>query len=123
MASLIQYHATVLGSPEPQAAARFYSNLLGWELGDDEQEWATVLDPAGGRQLSFQFEEGYERPVWPERPGKQQMMMHLDLLVTDLAKAAEHAEDCGAQRSPHQPQEDVMVLFDPDGHPFCLFEN
>lgn len=123
MAPLIQYHATVLGSPDPQAAARFYANLLGWELGDDEREWATVLDPGGGAQLSFQLEEDFERPVWPEKPGEQQMMMHLDLLVADLGEAAEHAAECGAQRAPHQPQEDVIVFFDPDGHPFCLFEN
>ncbi|GAB3274322.1 VOC family protein [Sinomonas notoginsengisoli] len=123
MAPLISYHATVLGSPDPQTAARFYSNLLGWELGDDEQEWATVLNPGGGPKLSFQFEENYERPAWPEEQGKQQMMMHLDLLVEDLAKACAHATECGAVRSPHQPQDDVIVFFDPDGHPFCLFEN
>jgi catechol 2,3-dioxygenase-like lactoylglutathione lyase family enzyme len=123
MAPLIQYHATVLGSPDPQAAARFYANLLTWELGDDEREWATIRDPEGRSQLSFQLEEDFQRPVWPEKPGAQQMMMHLDLLVTDLGKAAEHATECGAHRAPHQPQEDVIVFFDPDGHPFCLFEN
>jgi catechol 2,3-dioxygenase-like lactoylglutathione lyase family enzyme len=123
MAPLIQYQSTVLGTPDPQAAARFYANLLGWELGDDEREWATVVNPAGGPKLAFQLEEDFERPVWPEQPGKQQMMVHLDLQVEDLGRAAAHAKECGARRADHQPQDDVLVFFDPDGHPFCLFES
>ncbi|GAB4099151.1 VOC family protein [Sinomonas halotolerans] len=119
---LIQYHATVLGSPDPQAAVRFYANLLGWEIGNDERDWCTLRNPAGGPGLSFQLEEDFARPAWPEQPGEQQMMMHLDLLVGDLGKAAAHAESCGAERAAHQPQDDVLVFTDPDGHPFCLFE-
>ncbi|WP_136609970.1 VOC family protein [Sinomonas albida] len=123
MGSPISLHATVLGAPDPQRLARFYANLLGWELGDDEREWATVVNPGGGPKLSFQLEEDFQRPVWPEQPGRQQMMMHLDLKVADLQKAAAHAKECGATRAEHQPQEDVIVFFDPAGHPFCLFEN
>ncbi|MCH6471025.1 VOC family protein [Sinomonas terrae] len=123
MTSPIHLHATVLGAPDPQQLARFYANLLGWELGDDDREWATVVNPAGGPKLSFQLEENFERPVWPEESGRQQMMMHLDLKVDDLAKAAAHATECGAKRAGHQPQDDVLVFFDPAGHPFCLFED
>lgn len=123
MTSPIHFHSTVLGAPDPQQLARFYANLLGWELGDDDREWATVINPDGGQKLLFQFEENFERPVWPEQTGRQQMMMHLDLKVDNLAKAAAHAAECGAKRADHQPQEDVIVFFDPAGHPFCLFEN
>jgi hypothetical protein len=28
----------------------------------------------------------------------------------------------GATQAAYQPQDDVRVLIDPDGHPFCLFE-
>ncbi|KHL01189.1 VOC family protein [Sinomonas humi] len=123
MTSPIHLHSTVLGAPDPQQLARFYANLLGWELGDDDREWATIASPTGGGKLSFQLEENFERPVWPEEPGRQQMMMHLDLKVDDLARAAAHAAECGAKRASHQPQDDVIVFFDPAGHPFCLFEN
>ncbi|WP_231641335.1 VOC family protein [Nocardia sp. NRRL S-836] len=46
---------------------------------------------------------------------------HLDIEVGDLAAAAEHAPACGAVLAGVRPQPDVRVLFDPDGHPFCLF--
>ena len=119
----IHLESTVLGSPDPQAAVRFYARLLGWEIRSDERDWCTLRNPGGGPGLSFQLEDDFVRPVWPEQPGRQQMMMHLDLRVEDLQKAAAHAKVCGAQRAEHQPQDDVVVFLDPDGHPFCLFEN
>jgi hypothetical protein len=47
-------------------------------------------------------------------------MMHLDFQVGDLEGAVAEAVDLGAVIAGHQPQEDVRVLFDPAGHPFCL---
>ena len=49
------------------------------------------------------------------------MMMHLDFGVGDIDEAVEHAIGCGARRARHQPQDDVVVMIDPEGHPFCLF--
>jgi hypothetical protein len=49
------------------------------------------------------------------------MMLHLDLEVADVAAAAEAAVALGARLAGHQPQENVRVLLDPDGHPFCLY--
>jgi hypothetical protein len=49
------------------------------------------------------------------------MSVHLDIRVVDLELAAAHAEKAGATRADFQPQEDVRVYLDPDGHPFCLF--
>ena len=49
------------------------------------------------------------------------MMLHLDFLVDDLAEGVAHAVDAGARLADHQPQDDVRVMFDPDGHPFCLW--
>ena len=48
-------------------------------------------------------------------------MMHLDFEVTDLDEAVESALDLGARLHPHQPQDNVRVLLDRDGHPFCLY--
>jgi hypothetical protein len=31
------------------------------------------------------------------------------------------AQEAGATVAGHQPQPDVRVMLDPDGHPFCLF--
>jgi hypothetical protein len=49
------------------------------------------------------------------------MMLHLDFEVTDLDEAVARALALGAELPEHQPQEDVRVLLDPAGHPFCLY--
>ena len=61
------------------------------------------------------------RPVWPTAEGAQQMMLHLDFEVSDLALAVADALALGAQEADFQPQDDVRVMFDPAGHPFCLY--
>lgn len=48
-------------------------------------------------------------------------MLHLDFEVTDLEAETEHAVALGATLPAHQPQENVRVLLDPAGHPFCLY--
>jgi hypothetical protein len=47
--------------------------------------------------------------------------MHLDIEVDDLDAAVEHAVELGATVASYQPQDDVRVLLDPAGHPFCLY--
>jgi hypothetical protein len=49
------------------------------------------------------------------------MMMHLDIGVEDLESGVAWAVECGAVVANHQPQRDVRVMLDPEGHPFCLF--
>jgi catechol 2,3-dioxygenase-like lactoylglutathione lyase family enzyme len=113
--------AAVLDTPDPQGLARFYQRLLGWPLRDDHPEWATLRPEDGGAGLSFQREEGHVPPVWPAGPGDPRMQAHLDIEVDDLAAAAARAEEIGAVLADFQPQDDVRVLLDPAGHPFCLY--
>lgn len=47
--------------------------------------------------------------------------MHLDIEVGELETAVEHALELGATLADSQPQPNVRVLFDPAGHPFCLY--
>jgi hypothetical protein len=49
------------------------------------------------------------------------MMLHLDIEVPDLDAAVEAAVAAGATLAAHQPHNDVRVLLDPAGHPFCLY--
>jgi catechol 2,3-dioxygenase-like lactoylglutathione lyase family enzyme len=112
--------AVTLDSPEPRALARFYRRLLGWAITTDDEDWVELTAPTGAG-LSFQREPRYLRPTWPATAADQQMMMHLDIRVDDLAAATEHARTCGAELAGFQPQDDVRVCLDPDGHPFCLY--
>ena len=49
------------------------------------------------------------------------MQLHLDVRVDDLVAATAFAQSLGAQVAESQPQDDVRVLLDPAGHPFCLY--
>jgi catechol 2,3-dioxygenase-like lactoylglutathione lyase family enzyme len=110
-----------IGAPDANALAGFYGRLLGWTTGTEEPGWVILQPAAGGHTLNFQNEEGYTRPVWPARPGDQQMMMHLEIEVDDLDGAVAHAVAQGATVAEFQPQEHVRVCLDPAGHPFCLY--
>ncbi len=110
-----------LNSPDPPALARFYSRLLGWPIGTEIPGWVTLRNPDGGIGIGFHIEDIYVRPVWPAKPGEQQMMMHLEIRVDDLEVGCAHARECGAILADYQPQDDVRVHLDPDGHPFCLY--
>jgi catechol 2,3-dioxygenase-like lactoylglutathione lyase family enzyme len=111
----------VLDAPDAHALARFYSKLLGWKIakaGPDD----VALGPADGvAYLAVQTSAGYVRPTWPNEENRQQMMMHLDFEVSDLGAAVAHALELGAEQAEHQPQDDVRVMLDPAGHPFCLY--
>ncbi|MFJ3950783.1 VOC family protein [Streptomyces libani] len=117
----ISLATVVLDCPDAHALADFYRRLLGWEVKYSEPDWVLLGCPDGGTGLSFQSEPGYQTPVWPERPEEQQKMLHLDLRVDDLDGAEAYAVAAGATRAAVQPQDDVRVLLDPAGHPFCLF--
>jgi catechol 2,3-dioxygenase-like lactoylglutathione lyase family enzyme len=112
---------TVLNAPDARRLAYFYRDLLGWPLATDEPDWCTMQVPNAPANLAFQTEARYERPVWPAARDAQQMMLHLDIGVTDLDSAVTDAVALGAVVHEHQPQDDVRVLLDPAGHPFCLY--
>jgi catechol 2,3-dioxygenase-like lactoylglutathione lyase family enzyme len=113
----------VLDCPDAPALARFYADLLGWTVDKDEPDWATVSPPDGVAYLGFQTSPEYVPPAWPPDAGRQQMMAHLDFEVHDLDAAVAGAIEAGATVADFQPQENVRVMLDPAGHPFCLYQS
>jgi catechol 2,3-dioxygenase-like lactoylglutathione lyase family enzyme len=113
--------AAVLGTPDPPALARFYQRLLGWPIGSEDPTWTTLRPAGGGPGLSFQLETEHVPPVWPAGDGDQQMQLHLDIEVDDLAAAGEVVQAAGGKLADFQPQDGVRVYLDPAGHPFCLW--
>jgi hypothetical protein len=114
----------VLDAPDGPALAEFYARLLGWKLFPDPPNGAAVApSETGGYNIACQTEPLYVRPVWPAVVGQPQMMLHLDIQVDELVDAVAFALECGAELAAYQPQQNVRVLLDPAGHPFCLYVN
>jgi catechol 2,3-dioxygenase-like lactoylglutathione lyase family enzyme len=128
----LQLTSVTISCPDPRALAAFYAELLGAEITASEPPLREDPEDAGWAQirtfgedsvvtLNFEHERHWTRPTWPSEPGKQHITEHLDINVEDLESAVSWALECGATLAAYQPQEDVRVCLDPDGHPFCLF--
>ena len=116
-----QWWGVMLDAPDALELARFYARLLDWQLFEGGP---TVAPSASaGYNLGFQTSPHYVRPVWPTEPGKPQMSMHLDIEVDDLDEAVAHALSVGAELAEFQPQDNVRILLDPAGHPFCVYRD
>lgn len=124
--------AVTIGAPNPRALAAFYARLLGWTVAQEEGPkpgeppeggWAQLVPPSHdvGPTLNFEYERVFARPVWPSVAGEQHITEHLDIGVEHLDAAVAWASAAGATLAEYQPQEHVRVMFDPAGHPFCLF--
>ncbi|WP_432184455.1 VOC family protein [Streptomyces tendae] len=111
---------TAIEAPNPDGLARFYAELLGWHIEHEEATNVVVAASPQGPFFVFQQAEGYRAPVWPPADGEQRPMMHFDFQVGDLDSAVAEAVALGATPAEDQPQENVRVLLDPAGHPFCL---
>ncbi|AVH57962.1 MULTISPECIES: VOC family protein [Streptomyces] len=111
----------VFDAPDAHGLADFYMRLLGYVKRAEEPDWVLIGPSFGGTGLAFETERNYTPPVWPAAPGDQRMMLHIDIEVDDLAAETARALSEGARLADFQPQEDVRVMLDPAGHPFCLW--
>jgi hypothetical protein len=110
-----------LEAPDPHRLLVFWSAILDRPIWREDESGGALDLREGVAYLAVQKAEVYEPPVWPPEPGKPGMQMHLDVQVADLEAAVEHAVELGATVADHQPQDDVRVMLDPAGHPFCLY--
>lgn len=106
---------------DADAMAAFCGRLLGWQIAHRDGDFIVLRDPGGDTGLSFREVAGNRPPVWPEEPGGQGKMLHLDIRVDELEATVAHALACGARLAAYQGRVDLRVLLDPAGHPFCLF--
>ena len=123
--------SVTIGTSQPHDLAHFYARLLDLPVTADDPAvpgdpirggWAQVKPPDGeGMTLNFEYERYFTRPTWPSTEDSQNPTQHLDIQVDDLEAGVSWAVSLGATLAEFQPQDDVRVLFDLDGHPFCLF--
>lgn len=111
----------VLEAPDPGVLLHFYAGLLDKPVYNEDSDGGALDFGEGVGYLAVQRADVYEPPVWPAEPGRPGIQLHLDFEVSDLDAAVAHAVELGATIADHQPQDDVRVLLDPAGHPFCLY--
>ncbi len=132
-------HHLVLDCPEPDALARFYSELLGWPVTWQQPDFVVVAADDRTSGLAFQLATDYQAPDWPDPTRPQQL--HVDVMVDDLDEAEPRVLALGARRltgpdatpasdptsapdppaaSASAPAPAPRVFADPAGHPFCL---
>ena len=118
----LKFDKVVLDCADPQGLAAFYVKLLGWQKGYDKDGFVIIGSKDSNVDIAFQRNEDYVRPVWPEAPGAQQQMLHLDFAVDpkDHQHFVRHAIACGAKKAEQQYSDHWTVMLDPEGHPFCI---
>ncbi|HEV2426808.1 MAG TPA: VOC family protein [Acidimicrobiales bacterium] len=89
------------------------------------REWLNLRTTSGAPVLAFQQVDELASSTWPNSGVPQQL--HLDITVPsldDLRTSVARAIDLGATLlfdRTDDSEEPLVVLGDPDGHPFCLF--
>jgi hypothetical protein len=111
-----------LDSADFRAHSDFYVKLLEGEIVQEHSSENGVLVEIPGTDVTlfFQNADGYSPPVWPEEPGKQQQMTHLDFFVDDLDDAVKRATGLRATKARQQFIPEIVVMLDSASHPFCL---
>lgn len=119
----LEVTTVTLGARDVRRLARFYAELLGRPVPElpAGEDWVAIRDDDGAITLAIQHEPDQVPATWPPEPGGQHMQIHLEIRADRLDAAVAHAVECGAVEAPEQPQRDVRVMLDPEGHPFCLW--
>ncbi|MGW6007383.1 VOC family protein [Streptomyces sp. NPDC055210] len=114
-----QLFALCFDAREPENLARFWSRFLGWETVDDPQD-GIVLLPSDDTGFRLRFLPSQEQKAGQNR-------MHFDLTSTSLEdqqRTVDRALALGAQHIDigQLPEEEHVVLADPEGNEFCVIE-
>lgn len=127
----IEWGGICLDCADVDVMARFYRDVFGWEIAARDtpegrqggQGWIAMRVP-DGPSVSFQAEQWYEPPTWPEVSGALTKMMHFEVGTDDLDAAIALVVLAGGSEASPQPADRdgslLRVMLDPAGHPFCL---
>lgn len=120
----IKMYSFTVDCKDPHKLAKFYADLLKWEITLIDEDWACVYASGASQgtypSILFQRNSEYKPPVWPAKPEAQQQMEHIYFAVNNLEKAVQYAIYCGATMADEQFSDNWRVMLDPSGHPFCL---
>ncbi|MFD8495566.1 VOC family protein [Amycolatopsis sp. NPDC059657] len=108
-------HALCFAATDPARLARFWAELLDWT---PQEDYTLLPTDDTGFRLRF---------LPAEAPKTRQNQMHFDLTSTSLEdqrRTVAKALDLGARHIDigQLPEEEHVVLADPDGNEFCVIE-
>ena len=115
----LQLYSLCFDALDPDGLGRFWSGLLGWETADDPTNGVTLLpDDDTGFRLRF---------VPSDEPKTSQNLMHFDLTSTSLEQQQETVARALSLGGRHidvgqLPEEEHVVLGDPEGNELCVIE-
>jgi hypothetical protein len=112
--------ALCIDANDPLGLARFWAGVLGWELAGGARD-GTALLPGDDTGFRIRFLPGQEQ----KKAGQNQM--HLDLTSTSAENQQQTVARSLGLGARHidigqRPEEDHVVLADPEGNEFCVIE-
>jgi catechol-2,3-dioxygenase len=111
--------SVVLDTADPRGLARFYCQLLGYEIVREDGDWIDIGRPDNGQPtLSFQHAPDHQPPQWPDPAHPQQFHLDIDIEM-DIEEAEQRVLALGAVKLGNGDG-NFRVYADPSGHPFCL---
>jgi predicted enzyme related to lactoylglutathione lyase len=113
-----ELRALCIDANDPRSLARFWGGLLGWETVESPRGVALVPSDDTGFELRF---------VPTQQPKVGLNPMHFDLTSTSLERQQETVARALALGGRHfdvgqLPEEEHVVLADPEGNEFCVIE-
>jgi predicted enzyme related to lactoylglutathione lyase len=111
----LQLKSVVIDAENPRRLGRFWGEVFGYEVHDEEEDWVWLTDPSGeGAGLAFQYQK--EDKTTSNR-------LHLDIHASPVKEEAQRLIGLGAtvKKEFPDPEEHLFVMQDPEGNEFCVF--
>ncbi len=110
---------------DPLALAQFWSEALGWKIGEDVNEIEVWIE----RELGDPKNTGFPDILFLKNSDKKQgkNRLHLDLRPDDQAAEVSRLEKLGAKQidigQSAEPTCTWIVMADPEGNEFCVLKS
>ena len=110
--------ALCFDATDPLDVARFWAEVLGWEMADDSRGGLALL-PSDDTGFRLRFVASQQQKV-----GQNHMHFDLTSNLTDQQETVARALRLGARHIDigQRPDEGHVVLADPEGNEFCVIE-